>query len=209
MAFFTFDEVRQAAASATGSMRFASDAIIAARAETLFESRAAEARRVAVKHFDIFLSHAYSDKIIVAGLFSMLTATGFSVYVDWIHDRHRLDRNNVTPANAAILRERMHQCDALFYATTRNHTASKWMPWECGYFDGFDSKTTGGGIQAGHVAILPVMQSAHSTFSGQEYLGVYPIAQNGTALRRNVNIHNQLVTFQYLHFDKWIQNGHP
>jgi hypothetical protein len=175
MAFFTFDEVRQAAASATGSMRFAADAVIASRAETLFEIRAAEARRVAVKHFDIFLSHAYSDKIIVAGLYSMLTGTGFSVYVDWIHDRHRLDRSNVTAANAAILRERMHQCDALFYATTRSHTTSKWMPWECGYFDGYDSETNEGRIQAGHVAILPVVESSYSTFKGQEYLGLYPI----------------------------------
>src|SRR5437667_1136216 len=124
-------------------MRFAADDAIGSRAETLFESSAAEARRVAVKHFDIFLSHAYSDKIIVAGLYSMLTATGFSVYVDWIHDRHRLNRNNVTAANAAILRERMHQCDALFYATTQNHTTSRWMPWECGYFDGYDSEKVG------------------------------------------------------------------
>jgi len=62
MAFFTFEEVRQAAAAATGSMRYAADAVIANRAEILFESRAAEARLVAVKHFDIFLSHAYATK---------------------------------------------------------------------------------------------------------------------------------------------------
>jgi len=54
----------------------------------------------------------------------------------------------------------MHQCSGLFYATTQNHSASKWMPWECGYFDGYDGKTIGDTIQPGHVAILPVMQSA-------------------------------------------------
>jgi hypothetical protein len=208
MAFFTFDEVRQAAAAATGSVRFAADAVIASRAEVLFESRAAEARLIAARHFDIFLSHAYSDKIIVAGLYSMLTGAGFSVYVDWIHDRHRLDRSNVTAANAAILRERMHQCDALFYATTRSHTASRWMPWECGYFDGYDSETNDGRIQPGHVPILPVVESEDSGFKGQEYLGLYPIAQKANVPRRNINIHNQ-VTARYVHFDRWVQNGHP
>jgi len=209
MAFFTLNEVRQAAATATGSMRFAADSVIATRAETFFENRAAQARRFAVEHFDIFLSHAYTDKVVVVGLYSILTGTGFSVYVDWIHDRHRLDRNNVTAANAAILRERMHQCDALFYATTRSHTTSKWMPWECGYFDGYDSKTDHGLIQAGHVAILPVVDSPHSTFKGQEYLGLYPIAQKGNSPHRNMNIHNQVMPVLRLHFDKWIQNGPP
>lgn len=209
MPLFTLAEVRQAAASATGTMLVEGEIAIASRAETLFEKRAAEARLVAAKHFDVFLSHAYSDKVIVAGLYSMLTATGFTVYVDWIHDRHRLNRNNVTAANAAILRERMHQCAALFYATTQHHSASKWMPWECGYFDGYDSKTIGNAIQAGHVAILPVVQSAYSTFSGQEYLALYPTAQKANLPRRNVNIHNQQTPANNLHFDKWIQDGHP
>jgi hypothetical protein len=208
MALFTINEIREAAISATGAMRFAPDAVIANRAETLFENSAVEARRGAIQHFDIFLSHAYSDKIVVAGLYSVLTATGFSVYVDWIHDRHRLDRNHVTAANAAILRERMHQSDALFYATTQNHVTSKWMPWECGYFDGYDSETDEAPIQPGHVAILPVVQSSYSTVRGQEYLGLYPTAQKGSLRRRNVNIHNQ-VTGHYLHFDLWVQDGHP
>jgi hypothetical protein len=209
MPFFTLDEVRQAAASATGTMLVEGEIAIASRAETLFEKRANEARIAPPKHFDIFLSHAYSDRVIVAGLYSMLTLTGFVVYVDWIHDRHRLNRSQVTPANAAILRERMHQCDSLFYATTQNHSASKWMPWECGYFDGFDSKTIGDAIQAGHVAILPVVQSPYSVFTGQEYLGLYPVAQKANQPRRNVNIHNQQNPAQYLHFDQWVKNGHP
>ena len=209
MPLFTLDEVSQAAARATGTVLVEGEIAIASRAENLFEKQAAEARRSAIKHFDIFLSHAYSDKVIVAGLFSILTATGFTVYVDWIHDRHRLNRNNVTAGNAAILRERLNQCDALFYATTQNHRASKWMPWECGYFDGYDSKSVSDGIQPGHVAILPVMQLAHSTFTGQEYLGLYPLAQKGNLPFRNINIHNQQAANLYFHFDKWIQNGHP
>jgi len=212
MPFFTIDEVRQAAATATGVLLVEGalgNEAIASRADELFEKRAREARRAPLRHFDIFLSHAYADKVVVTGIHSMLTATGFTVYVDWIHDRNRLNRNQVTPVNAAILRERMHQCSTLFYVTTANHSTSRWMPWECGYFDGYDSKSINDAVQSGHVAILPVVQSVYTTFTGQAYLGLYPVAQKGTAPRRNVNIHNQQAPNRYLLFDQWIQNGHP
>ncbi len=212
MALFTIDEVKQAAATATGSIYMEGilgEQTIASRADTFFEKQASEAQRVPVKHFDIFLSHAYADKVIVTGVYTILRSSGFSVYVDWIYDRHRLNRANVTAANAAILRERMDQCDSLLYTTTHHHTASKWMPWECGYFDGSDAKAIGEKIQPGHVAILPVVQSATTGFVGQEYLGLYPIAQKANLLRRNLNIHNQQNPVRFLHFDKWVPNGHP
>lgn len=131
MAFLTITEVRRAATQATNAQTFASDATVAAYAETFFEKAAAQSTRPPPKHFDILLPHAYADKIIVAGPYAILTTTGFTVYVDWIHDRHRIDRSSVTSGNAAILRNRMGQCSSLLYATTENHSASKWMPWEC------------------------------------------------------------------------------
>lgn len=38
------------------------------------------------------------------------------------------------------------------------------MPWELGYFDGFKSA----------VAILPITATEQASYSGQEYLGLYP-----------------------------------
>src|SRR5438105_1091415 len=106
MAFFTNEEIRRAAANATSTQLFENDATIAARAETYFQQQASLEILAPKVKFDIFLSHAYADKIVVAGLYAVLTSTGFTVYVDWIQDRHRLDRSQVTAANAAILRER-------------------------------------------------------------------------------------------------------
>ena len=212
MPLFTIDEVKQAAASATGTVLLEGilgEQAIASRADSYFEKQASESQRTPVKHFDIFLSHAYADKVTVSGVYTLLRASGFSVYVDWIQDRNRLNRANVTAANAAILRERMHQCDSLLYTTIHNHTASKWMPWECGYFDGYDAKAIGDSIQPGHVAILPVVQSATSIYSGQEYLGLYPIAQKANLPHRNLNIHNQQTPTRLLHFDRWVADGHP
>lgn len=121
----------------------------------------------ATRDFDIFLSHAYLDATIVAGLKVDLEEMGFTVYVDWIQDSH-LDRTKVDKKTAELLKTRLKQCKSLFFATSDNSTTSKWMPWECGYFDGVKSR----------VAICPVVtQSAQSDYAGQEYLSLYPYIQ--------------------------------
>lgn len=119
------------------------------------------------REFDIFLPHAYLDANLVTGLKADIEEMGYSVYVDWIQDS-QLDRTKVDKATADILRSRMKQCKSLFFATSDNSSSSKWMPWECGYFDGVKGK----------VAICPiVMQGTQSEYTGQEYLGLYPYIQ--------------------------------
>jgi hypothetical protein len=113
--------------------------------------------------FDVFLSHSTSDAELVLGVKAVLEDYGRTVYVDWLEDP-QLDRTHVTPATAELIRGRMRQSLSLIYMHTANSSASKWMPWELGYFDGFN----------GAVAILPVTRTAEYGFKGQEYLGVYP-----------------------------------
>jgi hypothetical protein len=121
----------------------------------------------ASREFDIFLSHSYLDANLVAGLKIDIEEMGYSVYVDWIQDG-QLDRTKVDKETANLLRSRMKQCKSLFYATSDNSSSSKWMPWECGYFDGVK----------GRVAICPIaMQGTQYEYRGQEYLGLYPYIQ--------------------------------
>ena len=115
------------------------------------------------ERFDIFLSHSYLDKGLVFGIKNFLEQHGFTVYIDWI-DEQELDRSSVDVETAKILRKRMSQCQSLLFATSSNSTNSKWMPWECGYFDGINGK----------IAILPISKSDEFFFTGQEYLGLYP-----------------------------------
>ena len=89
---------------------------------------------------------------------------GQKVYVDWVVDP-QLPRDSVTKETAKTLRDRMKQSSKLLYLATDNASSSKWMPWELGYFDG---------LKSGNVAILPLVDSAYSSFQGQEYLGLYP-----------------------------------
>ncbi len=154
----------------------------------------------ASREFDIFLSHAYLDAILVTGLKADIEEMGFKVYVDWIQDS-QLDRNKVDKATAELLRSRMKQCRSLFFATSDNSSSSKWMPWECGYFDGLKGK----------VVICPiVMQPTQSDYMGQEYLGLYPYIQKarpqgGTSPTLWVYEANN----KYVVFSQWLSGQVP
>lgn len=114
--------------------------------------------------YDIFLSHSYLDRNTVYVIVDLFNKSGYSVYVDWMVDI-QLDRSQVNRATAETLRRRMRACKGLAYVSSRNSTSSKWCPWELGYVDGRKN---------GRCAILPVLDTASSTFTGQEYLSLYP-----------------------------------
>lgn len=114
--------------------------------------------------YHVFLSHAYEDAEVIAGVKILIEQEGLSVYVDWIEDP-QTDRSRVSPRTADLLRQRMKHCQFLLFATSNASPDSKWMPWELGYFDG---------MRREHVSILPIVESAGGGFRGQEYLGLYP-----------------------------------
>jgi hypothetical protein len=130
--------------------------------------------------FDVFLSHSFLDAQIILGAKGMLEGQGLRVYVDWVED-HQLDRTRVTARTADVLRVRMRKSQSLIYATSATSSSSKWMPWELGYFDGF---------RPGHVAILPLVKTEGEDFTGQEYLGLYPLMEDirWTGGRRSLGI---------------------
>lgn len=170
----------------------------ASRARTLYESsevalRKSVASTSSSSRFDVFLSHSIRDAEVVLGAKRLLEETGKTVYVDWIEDPS-LDRNNITPATASLIRTRMKQSAALFYLHSSSSGSSKWMPWELGYFDGYN----------GNVAIFPIVGAGVASFKGQEYLGLYPYVDismvSGTG-RREPFIHRS--AGDYASFATW------
>lgn len=145
--------------------------------------------------FDIFLSHSIKDSELVLGTVELLEKLNYTVYVDWIVDK-QLDRSQVKPSTAGILRKRMRSCNSLFYLTTENASTSRWMPWECGYFDGLKEK----------VAILPLSkEDVGNQYYGQEYLGLYPYgsyAKDSTKVDRLWVRHDAK---HYLWYNEWVQ----
>ncbi|MGP4845434.1 TIR domain-containing protein [Marinobacter sp. 1Y8] len=188
MALFTEGEIRN---RAQREMR-RSQNVYKSQAKVLDESASAFNK---YKTYDIFLSHSSKDSELILGMKGVLEDHGYSVYVDWFDDP-QLDRNNVTKKTASALRERMKCCKSLFFVTTKNSESSKWMPWECGYFDGLKEK----------VAIVPVKASSYSDeFSGQEYLGLYPycLKANTTNGASKLWIHRD--ENYYVLYDSWVK----
>jgi len=142
--------------------------------------------------YDIFLSHCFRDVDLIEGLTNFLKGLGFSVYVDWLEDP-TLDREKVTPATAAVVKTRMKNSKTLIFATSENSSTSKWMPWELGFFDGY---------KPGKIGILPITASATSTFSGQEYLGLYPTISFANAYSRTLQLNKS--TTDAVSLNEWI-----
>lgn len=178
-------------------MRLEAESVGSASMIIAMEEQAAQLRRN-VK-FDIFLSHSFSDKVLVKGVWVRMRKMGYSVYVDWINDPG-LDRANVNSATAELLRNRMSQCSALFYAVSGNSSSSKWMAWELGFKDGEFASS----------AILPIVeQPGQATYSGLEYLGLYHYASDRSAIfgfsRRALAITTKKNGI--VNFDDWISKS--
>jgi hypothetical protein len=157
MPLTTIDEVRKAYERARAGSGYTK------RASSILEDHVKFAK--SRSSFDIFLSHAYQDQDLIAGLKTLIEEQGLTVYVDWIDDP-QLDRNAITLATAALLQDRMRSSKSLIFATSSASVNSKWMPWELGYFDGLGS---------GRIAVWPIVDTYAREFMGQEYLGLYPI----------------------------------
>ena len=133
--------------------------------------------------FDIFLSHSSKDKILILGIKKFIEDSGYSVYIDWVDDPE-LDRTNVNKHTAEQLRKRMKQSKFLVYVDSDNAKSSKWMPWELGYFDGYNSEKLG---------ILVIRNKSNEIYKGQEYLDLYPTIEKGNLdpTLNNAKINNQ------------------
>lgn len=159
MRFFTFNEMKAYAENETSRFNISM--------ESYFNESINQQNRQ--NHFDIFLSHSSKDKTLILGIKKFIEESGYSVYIDWVDDP-QLDRSRVNKETAKQLRNRMRQCEFLVYIDSDHANTSKWMPWELGFFDGYNK---------GRVAIFVVRDNAHGNYNGQEYLSLYSIIEHG------------------------------
>ncbi len=114
------------------------------------------------EEYHVFLSHTFTDADLVRGVWQLVKDLGFRPYADWIDDP-QLDRRAVTKETADLLRSRLKRCRSLLFVVSDQSAVSKWMPWELGYFDGFN----------GQVGIFLIRETGEE-INGQEYLDLYP-----------------------------------
>jgi hypothetical protein len=128
--------------------------------------------------YDIFLSHSYDDRKVILGVKRFIENKGYSVFVDWIEEP-QLNRNKVNKATAAVLRSYMDICRCLIYAYSPSIGNSKWCPWELGYFDG----------KKGRAYVMPIIDDASQSYTGVEYVGLYPIVTEERARDETMNLY--------------------
>ncbi|ACM21063.1 hypothetical protein Geob_2713 [Geotalea daltonii FRC-32] len=197
MALFRESTVRDYAQRALSADRIRRNAYSLRKSEALILESITAA--VYADHFDMFLSHTIRDAEIILGMKELFAEMGYKVYIDWIDDP-QLDRRSVNRNTADKIRSRMQQCNSLFFVTTQSSLDSKWMPWECGYFDGIKSK----------VAIVPVVQySSDEKYRGQEYLGLYPYCEKSPSKGGKELLYVFEDAKKYLPYDEWVKQSEP
>ena len=85
---------------------------------------------------DIFLSHSSEDGELVERTRSELAGLGYSVFLD-SEALPQVRPEAVTKDTAQALRDAMRECGSLLYLISEKSAASRWMPRELGFFDGF------------------------------------------------------------------------
>ena len=180
------------------------EAILRQAAQEARRSYAYESYSYSIPHFDaaenydLFISHSFTDKDLVTGLYHLFSQAGYKVYIDWIDDSS-LDRKSVTPETAAIIKRRIKSSKGAAYIATTNSIMSKWCPWELGVSDGMHDR----------VCILPVM---NYSFKGHEYLGLYPYLEYGLVTGGQQNefwVHDQQDRTKYVTLRVWLNGSKP
>lgn len=110
----------------------------------------------------VFLSHSHLDKAEVEKAIVFLRELGISVYVDWADSSMPPTTNMET---ARKIKERIISNRKFILLATKNAIASKWCNWELGFGDAKK--------YIEHIALFPLSDN-DGTWSGQEYLKIYP-----------------------------------
>lgn len=114
----------------------------------------------------IFLSHKHNEIEELDSAISLLKSFRVSVYVDWLDDGMPEKTSGET---ALRIKEKIKENKKFVFLGTEGAIASKWCNWELGFGDS--------NRFIRDIAILPIRNSNYSSYSGFEYLQIYPTIQ--------------------------------
>lgn len=118
----------------------------------------------------IFLSHKHDETELLEGSISFLKSLGVDVYVDWLDDGMPKSTSGQT---AVRIKEKIKENQKFILLASEGAINSKWCNWELGLGDAAK--------YIDHIAIFPI-EKDFSSFSGSEYLEIYPYIYNMDSL---------------------------
>lgn len=110
----------------------------------------------------VFLSHKHDEMVVLQDVIAFLKDEGVDIYVDWMDEEMPAFTNAET---AVKLKNKIKISNKFILVATQNAINSKWCNWELGLGDAAKYKE--------HIALFPVDKASQS-FSGAEYLKIYP-----------------------------------
>jgi hypothetical protein len=110
----------------------------------------------------VFLSHKHDEMENLDGAIAFLKKEGFDVYVDWLDEGMPKNTSGIT---ASRIKEKIKENDKFIFLASEGAINSKWCNWELGLGDAEK--------YIENIALLPVIKD-YSSFSGSEYLQIYP-----------------------------------
>lgn len=130
----------------------------------LIESRSFSAGTRRVTKRTVFLSHKHDDLEDLKGFIGYLE----NYYnVECYIDSDDLGMPEKTSGETAErIKKAIKATDRFILLAMDNAIASKWCNWELGYGDAQKFKD--------RIAILPLKNTGHTFYSGNEYMGIYP-----------------------------------
>lgn len=114
----------------------------------------------------IFLSHKHDEREALDGAISFLKNFGVEVYVDWLDDGMPKHTSGKT---AKRIKEKIKDNRKFVFLATEGAINSKWCNWELGFGDSHKF--------IDNIAVFPI-RNENDTFSGTEYLNIYPRIEN-------------------------------
>jgi len=110
----------------------------------------------------IFLSHKHDERESLDGAISFLKNFGVEVYVDWLDEGMPKTTSGKT---AKRIKEKIKENQKFIFLATEGAINSKWCNWELGFGDSHKYMD--------NIALFPV-RNDYDSFSGSEYLNIYP-----------------------------------
>lgn len=127
----------------------------------------AEQKKKRSKHSfetSVFVSHKHDEKDVIEQAIVLLSRLGADVYVDWQDSGIPKNTNGYT---ATRIKEKIRQSDKFILLATEAAVNSKWCNWELGFGDAHKYPN--------NIAVMPITDKEDNSFSGTEYLNIYPV----------------------------------
>ena len=133
----------------------------------LNEARNSRTINVPSQGITVFLSHKHDEITVLENVICMLKNLKVEIYVDWLDDGMPKETCGET---ARRIKKKIKECKKFILLATEGAISSKWCNWELGFGDAHKYWN--------NIAILPITEKNDDTFSGSEYLQIYPVIKS-------------------------------